>query len=434
MGKISLNNIAEELAAKSGITQEVADAFMRSFFETIEKGLKEDGMVKVKGFGTFKLQEMSERSSVDVNTGERILIKGHRRVSFTPDSAMKEFVNRPFAHFEPTELNDGYPEEEESPLTEENDDMEVEEDIVEATAADEAIKTKTPLIDTPQEHIAKTENIAEAPFTTETVVEEGVVEEFIAAETPVADELITEEPIATESIVEEPVIEESIVETLVADEGVVEDPVAEVTDKAPIAPVATEQKGGKHHRRGCLWGLLIILVLAAIVYGYFKSVVSIHVREDVVETYDEITVKTDLEEELRAEWEEVVEVETSPSVEKQETLEAPKTEPSVVQTASPAVKLEDPMMPEVAPRMVVLTESLKAKSVKDITPADTTDYVFNGTLVVHKLRSGETIIQLANKYYGDKRLWPYIVKYNQMKNFNSVAIGQQIKIPELKEK
>ena len=57
-----------------------------------------------------------------------------------------------------------------------------------------------------------------------------------------------------------------------------------------------------------------------------------------------------------------------------------------------------------------------------------------GTLVTHELKRGETIIQLANKYYGDKRLWPYIVKYNRMRNFNNVAIGQKIEIPVLKEK
>jgi nucleoid-associated protein YgaU len=75
---------------------------------------------------------------------------------------------------------------------------------------------------------------------------------------------------------------------------------------------------------------------------------------------------------------------------------------------------------------------LKAKAIKDITPADTTDYTMNGTFVVHELKRGETIIQLANMYYGDKRLWPYIVKYNRMEDFNNVAIGQMVNIPVLR--
>ena len=83
---------------------------------------------------------------------------------------------------------------------------------------------------------------------------------------------------------------------------------------------------------------------------------------------------------------------------------------------------------------VKLTELLEAKELKDITPADTTDYIIDGTLVTHELKSGETIILLARKYYGDKRLWPYIVKYNWMKDYNNVAVGQMINIPVLKDK
>ena len=131
MGKISLINIAEELAAKSGLGKDVTDNFLHAFIETIEKGLNEDNLVKVKGLGTFKLMEVSDRGSVDVNTGERITIKGHTKVSFTPDNAMKEFVNRPFAHFEPTELNEGYSEED---LIDSPSCMEAEEN--EAVAAD----------------------------------------------------------------------------------------------------------------------------------------------------------------------------------------------------------------------------------------------------------------------------------------------------------
>ena len=113
MGKITQTNLAEELAARSGVSREVADSFVCAVAEAIEKGLREDNIAKIKGLGTFKLLEVSDRGSVDVNTGERITIKGYRKVSFTPDSAMKEFVNRPFAHFEPVELNENYPTEEE---------------------------------------------------------------------------------------------------------------------------------------------------------------------------------------------------------------------------------------------------------------------------------------------------------------------------------
>jgi nucleoid-associated protein YgaU len=91
-------------------------------------------------------------------------------------------------------------------------------------------------------------------------------------------------------------------------------------------------------------------------------------------------------------------------------------------------------MPTVTPAAIVFTESLAAKNIKDITPADTTDYLIAGTQSTHTLQSGETIIQLARKYYGDKRLWPYIVKYNHVTDFNKVGVGMEIKIPVLKAK
>ena len=96
-------------------SKEAADKFVRAFVATLEEGLRADNIVKIKGLGTFKLMQVSDRDSVDVSTGERITIKGYTKVSFTPDSAMKEFVNRPFAHFEPTELNEGYPSGERAP-------------------------------------------------------------------------------------------------------------------------------------------------------------------------------------------------------------------------------------------------------------------------------------------------------------------------------
>ena len=87
MGKITLINIAEELAAKSGQSKEVADKFLHAIVETIEKGLVNDKMVKIKGLGTFKLMDMNDRDSIDVNTGERITIKGYTKVSLRQTAA-----------------------------------------------------------------------------------------------------------------------------------------------------------------------------------------------------------------------------------------------------------------------------------------------------------------------------------------------------------
>jgi len=107
MGKISTDELATELAAKGNISQTLSKLFLKAFAETIQKGIADDGLVKVKGLGTFKLIDVDARESVSVNTGERFIIESHQKLGFTPEVAMKELVNRPFSAFETIILNDG---------------------------------------------------------------------------------------------------------------------------------------------------------------------------------------------------------------------------------------------------------------------------------------------------------------------------------------
>jgi len=107
MAKTALQLIADAVAKKHKITVKEAEKFVSSMFDVMNEGLKTDKLVKVKGLGTFKVQAVKSRESVNVNTGERVLIEGHDKVSFTPDTTMKELVNKPFALFETVVLNDG---------------------------------------------------------------------------------------------------------------------------------------------------------------------------------------------------------------------------------------------------------------------------------------------------------------------------------------
>ena len=107
MEKIYLDELAAELATKGNISQKQAKLFLKAFVETIQKGIADDGLVKVKGLGTFKLIDIDARESISVNTGERVMIEGHQKLSFIPDATMKELVNRPFSAFETVILNDG---------------------------------------------------------------------------------------------------------------------------------------------------------------------------------------------------------------------------------------------------------------------------------------------------------------------------------------
>ena len=107
MSKVSITELASKLMEKHGLKRTEAELFIRQFVGVINDGLKNDKSVKVKGLGTFKVQAVSARKSVDVNTGEAIVIEGRDKISFTAEAVMRDFVNAPFAQFETVIVNDG---------------------------------------------------------------------------------------------------------------------------------------------------------------------------------------------------------------------------------------------------------------------------------------------------------------------------------------
>ena len=106
MAKISVQDMARAIVGKYGLEQRDAEDFVSAFFDLINEGLHREKAVKVKGLGTFKVIDVRERESVNVNTGERVVIESHGKITFTPDSVMRDLVNKPFAQFETVVLND----------------------------------------------------------------------------------------------------------------------------------------------------------------------------------------------------------------------------------------------------------------------------------------------------------------------------------------
>ena len=107
MSKSNISRLAKSISSKHGLTQAEAERFISKMFEVANEGLHEDKLLKIKWLGTFKVTPVKDRESVDVNTGERIVIGGRDKISFTPDNILKEIVNKPFAQFETVVVNDG---------------------------------------------------------------------------------------------------------------------------------------------------------------------------------------------------------------------------------------------------------------------------------------------------------------------------------------
>lgn len=218
--KITTTELASFIAQREGTSKSSAEAFVRKFFEVIERGLLEDKYVKIKGLGTFKLVVVGERESVNVQTGERFQISGHTKVSFTPDNSLKELVNRPFAHFMAVDLNDDTETEEleaidqrmaeeyhtsdlakedEASDEEEEDETDLDEEVEETALPME----ETPAEDSPSEAInnGKEQDTEPAPST-----DTGARTEAQASAPVPADDTDTEDKDGPEIHTDSPII------------------------------------------------------------------------------------------------------------------------------------------------------------------------------------------------------------------------------------
>lgn len=137
--KTNLQELIDKVALSTGADKQRCDGFVRALFEAIASALEVDGVAKIKGLGTFKLLTVEERKSVNVQTGEEVVIPVHTKVSFLPDKALKEAVNKPFAHLQTYILNSNAPvdgTEDESGDGDEDGDSDEQEDESSVVEAD----------------------------------------------------------------------------------------------------------------------------------------------------------------------------------------------------------------------------------------------------------------------------------------------------------
>ena len=376
--KITLQDLINSFSEKQGMNKKDAEAFVRAMIELIEEALTTEKYVKVKGFGTFKLTEVDSRESVNVNTGERIEIQGHTKVSFTPDATMKELINKPFSHFETVILNEGV-ELEDTPI-EEPETMAQEEIIPETIVVEEkpVIEEVTTIIKEP---------VIEEPITKEPTIEEPIAEEPIIEETLAIETEEPQESPAVEAIEETPVVEETpMIKEIPAME--------EVPVVVEPQPEIVETKEKSINR--ILWGVIVVLVLIILFGAYWMF--------------------------LRP----------------AEDAETPSIPPVQEEVAIPAPVVEEVKPQEDTLKTVQFIELSAEELRKERVPsfADTLDYQIAGTQEEYTLQKGETIIRVSVKFFGTKKYWPYIVKHNMdvLPNPDNIPAGVQLKIPKLVEK
>ena len=311
--KINLSQLADLLAQAGRMSKAASEQFVKNFFDIISQTVLTEGLVKVKGLGTFKLVQMEDRESVNVNSGERFTIEGHQKISFIPDADLKERINKPFAAFETVEIT--------------------------------------------EEQAAKLDKMDEGQPNTDN------------------------------------------------DKTIKTDIMAKSKEQEPKAPKETKKEvkndSKDEKKRG---GVLIRIIIAILVIALIVVLLWPLIGNKLLKNAD-----------------------NQPAKEKAPAPAAVQPAPEKKPEAQPAKK---------EPAKFTLTKEDQAKALPLFTVADTVNYKIVGTKATVTMVKGDMLTTIAEKYYGTKKLWPYIAKYNGLntRSAKKLPVGYKVKVPELANK
>ena len=385
MSKLNVFDLSGVLMSKNGLGDKESRRFVKAIFDVIQECLDEEKVVKVKGLGTFKIIEVDDRESINVNTGERVLIEGHSKLTFTPDSVMKEIVNKPFSQFETVILNDG--------------------------------------VDFPEPAIE--EPISEEPIPEDSISEEPIFEEPVAADPGLSDKSQSE--INAEQEIPSP--EAPIVEF--TEDGDKEDTsdVVPPTDEAPTdEEINDEEESSNSTLRWVLSGVVVLLLILAAAYGgylygryeiseemaYKQMKADLKAAEMTVEKAKEAVAKDSVEQEMDATKIGAISVD-------KEQEDAAKDESPKEAIAKDQVAKEQPVKES--------ADKYEAKDVRVRTGA----YRIIGEDRVVKAKAGQTVEDIATRLLGPG-MSCYVEVYNNLDGKTTLKEGQAIKIPKLQLK
>ena len=393
MGKLTIQEVAKVLVEKNGLDPKDASHFASEFFALILQQLQQDDQVKIKGLGTFKIINVEARESVSVQTGERVVIDSHSKVTFTPDTVMKELVNKPFSQFETVVLNDGV----------EFADLKDEKDAA-VEEKEETVEEQQPVVAPIIEDEPAT--VAEEPVVAPVIEDEpaAVIEEPTA---------VIEEPAAAPVVEEEPAAAPVIAEPAAA-------PVAEevVAEREQPVTTVTFDDGEDNEHPWWRWiltilGIAALMLLAA--YGGYE-----YGRRQAVAVPDPIVVKDTV---YMAEMADSAlltgeEVEQPVAVQPETVQEAPQP---VKEQAQPAKEQAKPAA-ENFDKYAAMDERVRLGA-----------YRIVGTLREVTVEPGQTFYSICRAQLGPD-MQCYVEVYNGLPKKPTIKVGQVIKIPKLESK
>ena len=378
--KISLPELSEAVARTTGYNVKACELFLRDLFAVVAETVAAGENVKIKGIGSFKSTMVEERKSVNVNTGEQMVIPSHRKVSFSPEKALAEAINAPFAIFEPVELNDDV-----------TDQMLLDTDIEPDNNTDES-----------QNALTESEPIADEVITGNTAEVVKDVKEnddvpstevnALAEEAPVSQPAQPTQP--TQPTQQEPKPDKPEDEPYYYDEE----------DYVP------KKHKASHFGRGVFVGLLCAIALCAaailawrfISPGSFNAVKGVLLNENT--TQQAAVVTTD-------------------------TLSKQVASAAVVDTVTPIKPTEE------AEKAVVPTETsdkTKVTAQEEVKKAEAPSKPTEPKEYSDKITKHRYLTTMAREYYGDYNLWPLIYDYNKgLGHPDRIRPGTKIKVPSI---
>ena len=464
--RLTIQDLTDLLAAKHSMTKKDAEAFVKEFFLLIEQALENEKTVKIKGLGTFKLIDVDSRESVNVNTGERFQIKGHTKVSFSPDANLRDTINKPFAHFETVVLNENTILED-TPIEDTEEEEAGEEASAQTVLNEMGDNSETTAIEENEgtDNLSEEEPIQEEQIASRPLVEESIEELAITEESAIVQELTEQtspkepEEIITETNIEEKV--EQLEDEEVPEEEVTIDeqqpasieeekekitaekiieqellkanlqpvtPIVPPAEKETIKPVQPKQisqpvskKTAPVKEKSPVPYLIAVIVVVLLLCGgvilfiYYPDLFSSSSDKNALDMPPVTTQPVQPEAQL------------SDTIAHKDTTKIITPDVSkVATTTQPVAKKEEAIPVKAEPQTVTQQPATSAY-------LDSASYKITGTKTKYTIKEGETLTRVSLRFYGTKAMWPYIVKHNPkvIKNPNNVPYDTTIEIPEL---
>ena len=431
MSKLNIYDLCSVLVAKNGLDDKESHRFIKAMFDIIQEGLDEDKIVKVKGLGTFKIIEVDDRESINVNTGERVLIEGHSKLTFTPDSVMKEIVNKPFSQFETVILNEGvdFPE----PAVEEPADNASE---LSGLSGDAGLSDDS-LIDNPG---SSDDSLIDNSGSSDNLPSDAPIVEF-SDDAP--NNINEESAPSDESPVESSHSDESPVESPQDASSIEESPQDDDSSESPT-PIEddSEDDSGNSPLRWILASVVILLLMLGAAYGGY-----LYGRYEISEEMAYKQMKADLKTaEMTAKKAEAAMAKDSASQQVDATKIGAMSIDKESDEADKEKSADEVKKDEAKDEVSKKEQAPKAETVKQQPAKETTDkyeakdarvrtgaYRIIGEDRTIKAKAGQTVEDIATRALGPG-MSCYVEVFNSIDGKKALKEGQIIKIPKLELK